>query len=332
MGGYFESAAFKSQAMQLDVGAASPQILRFDPKALKVIDAGVEKKPDFLKDAKKRHEVQVTYVEKDGVKVASEIRFKGPAKIDPANLIDYAGVAKLVAEGPAKTPYTLIDSRPLPRFQEGAIPTAIHLPVHRLRQVRRPAAQGQEPAHRLLLRRHHVHAEPELAEEGEATGLYEPARLPRRPARVGHAQLPGDDAGVREGRLSRPRHPARHDRRAHRERRHQRPHQGCGVGAGRSGEGGAQVAARAQAQGAADRLRRSWRRPGRGRGAGPGQGRSAERAGAQRRHDRLAGGELCGGVRRAGADQDRLRAQAACRLAARWPSSPRWPRTRRPTC
>ena len=128
IGGYFESAAFKSQAMQVDVGAAVPQILRFDPKALKVIDAGVAKTPDFLSEAKKRHEVQVTFVEKDGVKVASEIRFKGPVKIDPANLIDYAGVAKLVAEGPAKTTYTLIDSRPLVRFQEGAIPTAIHLP------------------------------------------------------------------------------------------------------------------------------------------------------------------------------------------------------------
>ena len=128
MGGYFESAAFKSLSMQIDVGAAAPQILRFDPKALKVIDAGVEKTPEHLRDAKKRHEVQVTFVEKDGAKVATEIRFKGPAKIDPANLIDYAGVAKLVAEGPAKTPYTLIDSRPLVRFQEGAIPTAIHLP------------------------------------------------------------------------------------------------------------------------------------------------------------------------------------------------------------
>jgi len=128
MGGYFESAAFKSLSMQIDVGTAAPQILRFDPKALKVIDAGVDKTPEHLRDVKKRHEVQVTFVEKDGIKVASEVRFKGPAKIDPANLIDYAGVAKLVAEGPAKTPYTLIDSRPLVRFQEGAIPTAIHLP------------------------------------------------------------------------------------------------------------------------------------------------------------------------------------------------------------
>ena len=128
MGGYLDSAAFKSQSMQLDVGAAAPQILRFDAKSLKVVDAGTEKKPDFLKEAKKRHEVQVTYVEKDGAKLVTEIRFKGPVQIDPANLIDYAGVAKLVAQGPAKTPYTLIDSRPLVRFQEGTIPTAIHLP------------------------------------------------------------------------------------------------------------------------------------------------------------------------------------------------------------
>ncbi len=128
MGGYFDSAAFKSQAIQLDVGAAAPQILRFDPKLLKVIDDGKAKPPEFLKDAKKRHEVQVTYVEKDGVKLVSEIRFKGPVKIDPAKLIDYAGVARIVEGAPGAVPYTLIDSRPLVRFQEGSIPGAIHLP------------------------------------------------------------------------------------------------------------------------------------------------------------------------------------------------------------
>lgn len=128
MGGYLDSAAFKSQSIQLDVGAAAPQILRFDPKLLKVVDDGQAKPPEFLKDAKKRHEVQVTYAEKDGVKLVSEIRFKGPVKIDPKNVVDYATVAKLVQDGPGKTTYTLIDSRPLLRFQEGALPTAIHLP------------------------------------------------------------------------------------------------------------------------------------------------------------------------------------------------------------
>ena len=68
------------------------------------------------------------FVEKDGVKTATLISFKQPIKIAPEKLVDYAYVAKLVEQGPEKGKYTLIDSRPLPRFQEGAIPTAINLP------------------------------------------------------------------------------------------------------------------------------------------------------------------------------------------------------------
>ena len=128
MGGYFESAAFKSKSIQLDVGRPTAQILRFDPKALEVIDAGKRTTPEYLREARKRHEVQVRYVERDGVKVATEIRFKGEAKIAPAKLIDYAGVARLVAQGPSGTPFTLIDSRPPVRYQEGTIPGAINLP------------------------------------------------------------------------------------------------------------------------------------------------------------------------------------------------------------
>lgn len=125
--GYFESVAFKSQSIQIDIGAG-PEILRFDPKALKVIDASTEKPVDHLREVKKRHEARVYFMEKDGVKYATEIRFKGPIKIDAKKLVDYTAVAKLVAEGPEKTKYTLVDSRPLPRFQEGAIPSAIHIP------------------------------------------------------------------------------------------------------------------------------------------------------------------------------------------------------------
>jgi hypothetical protein len=43
IGGYFDSVAFKSQSIQVDVGAGS-EIVRFDPKSLKVIDAGEPKK------------------------------------------------------------------------------------------------------------------------------------------------------------------------------------------------------------------------------------------------------------------------------------------------
>ncbi len=128
MGGYLDSAAFKSQSVQLDVGGAVPQILRFDAKSLKVVDDGKAMPTEHLKDVKKRHETQVTWVEKDGAKFITEIHFKGPVKIDPKNVIDYAGVAKLVEGRPGGATYTLIDSRPLLRYQEGALPGSIHLP------------------------------------------------------------------------------------------------------------------------------------------------------------------------------------------------------------
>jgi hypothetical protein len=71
IGGYYESAAFKSQSMQIDVGGKSPQILRFDPKTLKVVDDGKDKTPSFLREAKKRHEVIVTWAVVNGVKTAT---------------------------------------------------------------------------------------------------------------------------------------------------------------------------------------------------------------------------------------------------------------------
>jgi rhodanese-related sulfurtransferase len=125
--GYLEGVAFKSQSMQLGLGGPT-EIIRFDPKALKVLDAGEAKPVDHLRDMKKGHEARIEYVEKDGVKTATLIDFKGPIKTAPEKLIAYGEVEKLVAMGPEKGGYTLIDSRPLPRFQEGTIPGSVNLP------------------------------------------------------------------------------------------------------------------------------------------------------------------------------------------------------------
>ena len=125
--GYSEGVAFKSQSLQIGLGTAT-EIVRFDPKTLKVLDAGEPKKVEFLRDVKKNHEARVDFVEKDGVKWATAIDFKGPIKIAQDKLVFYADVEKLVALGPEKGNYTLIDSRPLPRFQEGTIPGSINLP------------------------------------------------------------------------------------------------------------------------------------------------------------------------------------------------------------
>lgn len=123
--GYFENVAFKSQAIQLGIDAAK-EIVRFDPKTLKVIDAGAEKKPDHLREVRKGHETRIAYVEKDGQKWATEIRLKGPVKVAKEDLVDYAYVRKLVDQGTGS--FMLIDSRPLPRFQQGTIPGAINVP------------------------------------------------------------------------------------------------------------------------------------------------------------------------------------------------------------
>jgi len=123
--GYFENVAFKSQSIQVGMGA-DKEIVRFDEKTLKVIDADQPKKVDYLREARKGHEVRVAYVEKDGKKVATEVTFKGPVKVAKEDLVDYAFVRKLVDQGEGN--FTLVDSRPLPRFQQGTIPGAINVP------------------------------------------------------------------------------------------------------------------------------------------------------------------------------------------------------------
>ena len=125
--GMFENVAFKSQAIQLKIDA-NTEIVRFDPKTIKVIDAGVAKPADALRDIPKNKEARIEYVDRDGAKWATLISFKGPIKIAPEKIVKYEEIEKLVASSPEEGNYTLVDSRPLPRVQEGTIPHAINLP------------------------------------------------------------------------------------------------------------------------------------------------------------------------------------------------------------
>jgi rhodanese-related sulfurtransferase len=77
--------------------------------------------------------VKVEYTEENGVKSAIKIVEKPAAIISsdvmsPKTVMTTADLEKLVAVGSEKGKYTLIDSRPLHLFQEGAIPTSIDLP------------------------------------------------------------------------------------------------------------------------------------------------------------------------------------------------------------
>ena len=125
--GIYENVAFKSQSIQLKIDAHT-EIVRFDPKTLKVVDAGVAKPVDALRDLPKNKEARIDYVMRDGQRLAAQSTFKGPIKIAPDKLVAYEEVERLVALGPDRGGYVLIDSRPLPRVQEGTIPGAVNLP------------------------------------------------------------------------------------------------------------------------------------------------------------------------------------------------------------
>jgi len=126
--GYFDNVAFRSKTIQIRMDETT-ELVRFDEDEIKVVN-GEGKTGDgkLLRKVKKGHEVKIEYVEMDGVKTAVRFLEKPPVKLSREMIISTPEVEKLVSQGPEKGKYFLFDSRPLPRFQEGSIPTAENLP------------------------------------------------------------------------------------------------------------------------------------------------------------------------------------------------------------
>ena len=126
--GHFDALASLSNSIQLKVDERT-EVLRYDKATLKVITPEPSASVDAaLKGIAKGHEVRVEYTEKDGVKTAVVVAIKPPVKLAAHETITLEEVQKLVAAGPEQGKYFLFDSRPAPRFLEGAIPTAVNLP------------------------------------------------------------------------------------------------------------------------------------------------------------------------------------------------------------
>ena len=128
--GYFDIVSFKAKTIQVKIDD-SVELFVFDEDEIKVVnDAGKTGDGELLKDnlIKRGHEIKVEYVEKNGVKSAVKLIEKPPVTISAEMLMKVSDIEKLVSLGPEKGKYFLFDSRPLPRFQEGSIPTAVNLP------------------------------------------------------------------------------------------------------------------------------------------------------------------------------------------------------------
>ncbi len=128
--GHFDIVAFKAKTIQVKIDDAV-ELFQFDEDEIKVVNGdGKTGDGEFLKDnlLKKGHEIKVEYQEKNGVRTALKLIEKPPVKVSDEMLMKTADIEKLVAQKPEKGNYFLFDSRPLPRFQEGYIPTAVNLP------------------------------------------------------------------------------------------------------------------------------------------------------------------------------------------------------------
>lgn len=109
----------KAETLQIDTGAV--WIVKFDDST-KLIgwSQPVNKIP-------KEKELAVTYAEKNGQLFAQSISVKPAAKVRDEQIVKAEEMKRLVAMGPAKGSFTLIDSRPAPKFDEGHIPGAINI-------------------------------------------------------------------------------------------------------------------------------------------------------------------------------------------------------------
>jgi hypothetical protein len=136
--GNFVNASMKAETVQMQIGPAT-YLVRFDDQT-KIMGAEAPNKIPVEK------EIAITYEEKAGELYAKQISVKPPARIAPEKLISTEQVAELVAMGPEKGNYVLIDSRPAPRYNEGHIPTAVNMPLpafDKMKDTVLPADRGR---------------------------------------------------------------------------------------------------------------------------------------------------------------------------------------------
>ncbi|MBM4325713.1 MAG: rhodanese-like domain-containing protein [Deltaproteobacteria bacterium] len=120
LAGRFVDVAAKSKSLQLQIGKEN-EVIFFD-------DATVLKNAPEYKKIDKNEAVRITYVKRDGKSYAKEVEVKKGLQVAKEKLMEAEELAKLVAQGPEKGKYVLLDSRPTDNYDQGYIPTAKSFP------------------------------------------------------------------------------------------------------------------------------------------------------------------------------------------------------------
>jgi len=125
--GDFDSLSQKAKTFQVTLDEGK-QLLKFRDDT-EVVNA------DGMKSLKAPVPVRVHYSKVGNDLVATKIVAKPPIKVPDEQLISTGEVEKLVALGPEKGKFTLVDSRPDVKFNEGHIPGAVSIPFPKMAQL-----------------------------------------------------------------------------------------------------------------------------------------------------------------------------------------------------
>ncbi|MFC1516848.1 rhodanese-like domain-containing protein, partial [Thermodesulfobacteriota bacterium] len=128
MAGNFKSRSNKAKSIQLKINNRM-ELVKY------TADTKVENVPN-IKALKGTIPIRVHYKQVGADKVATEIVAKPKMEVPKDQLMSVEELAKLVAQGPKKGGYTLVDSRPGIKFQGGHIPTSISIPFPKMKEMK----------------------------------------------------------------------------------------------------------------------------------------------------------------------------------------------------
>lgn len=126
MAGNFRSRSNKAKSIQLKINNRM-ELVKFNSKT-------VVKNVPNIKALKEPIPIRVHYKKVGSDLVATEIVAKPKMKVPEKQLMSTEELGKLVAQGPEKGNFTLVDSRPGIKYAEGHIPGAISIPFPKMKQ------------------------------------------------------------------------------------------------------------------------------------------------------------------------------------------------------
>jgi len=126
--GTFKSRSAKAKSIQVQIDGRM-ELLKYTPETT------IKNVPD-IKSLQEPMPLRVHFKKQGTDLVATDIVVKPKMEVPKEQLMGVDELAKLVALGPEKGGYTLVDSRPGIKYKEGHIPTSISIPFPKMNEMK----------------------------------------------------------------------------------------------------------------------------------------------------------------------------------------------------